>query len=370
VKKTRWVGALLISLLPLSTAAAGWFKEEVQGDTLAKYNSTIFGRVIDYTHNHGRDNRIWSKALYEKRDLYVYLPPGFDRSQCYPIILWLHGFATDEQSFLTQVVPLMDQAMVQGKLPPAIIAAPDGSFTGEGGFCSTGSFFLNSQAGAFEDYLIYDVWDFVVSRYPVRPERQAHVLAGVSMGGFAAFNQGIKHRESFGVVLGVFPPLNLRWVNSKGRYFANFDPKDWGWRTKVDHGHEVVARFYGGLITIRLRKVLDPLFGSGPQALWSVSRENPIEMIDRYHLREGELSMFVAYGGKDEFNLDAQVESFLYLARCRGLTVGVAYDPKGRHNYATAARLFPEILNWLGPLLAPYSPPLELEYPAGASPAP
>jgi S-formylglutathione hydrolase FrmB len=358
---------LLVSILPWAAARAEWLTD-VGGDTaaLAKCNQGIRGKVVDYTHNHGHDNRIWSKSLFQKRDLYVYLPPGFDPNQCYPIILWLHGFGQDEQSFLTQVVPPLDRAIVKGILPPVIIAAPDGSLKGKPTFCSTGSFFLNSQAGEFEDFLVYDVWDFVVSRYPIRPERQAHVLAGVSMGGFAAFNQGIKHRECFGVVLGIFPPLNMRWVDTHGKYFTNFDPTVWGWRCKVEHGHEVVARFLGGLVKIRLRQVIDPLFGHGPDAIQAVSRENPIEMIDPYHLREGELEMFVAYSGKDEFNIDAQVESFLYLARCRGLTVKVAYDPNGRHSYGTAQRLFPDILKWLAPLLAPYSPSLTLDCPDGA----
>src|SRR5262249_25971828 len=83
--------------------------------------------------------------------------------------------------------------------------------------------------------------------------------------------------------------------------------------------------------------------------------ENPIEMVDRLALRPGDLEMFVAYGGKDEFNIDAQVESFLYLAHYRHLEVGVAYDPKGRHDVATAVKLFPDIIAWLAPRLAPYS---------------
>ena len=42
-----------------------------------------------------------------------------------------------------------------------------------------------------------------------------------------------------------------------------------------------------------------------------MSRDNPIEMLDTHDLKEGELDMLVAYGRKDEFNIDAQVESFL-----------------------------------------------------------
>jgi len=56
--------------------------------------------------------------------------------------------------------------------------------------------------------------------------------------------------------------------------------------------------------------------------------------------------VFAAYGGRDEFNVAAQVESFLYRANQLGIHVGVAYDPRGQHNLATGLRLLPEILRW------------------------
>jgi S-formylglutathione hydrolase FrmB len=350
----RWLGVFPVLLLAVSPAVAnGWRKDSNQ---LAVVNQHLGGQVIDHTANHGQDNRIWSRSLYQRRDLYVYLPPGYDRCQRYPLMIWLHGFAQDEQSFLLEVVPALDEAIRAGKLPPLIAVAPDGSLKGEPCAFSPGSFFLNTKAGAFHDFVLHDVWDFVTQHYAVRPERGAHVLAGVSMGGFAAYNFGIRHRDAFGVVVGIYPPLNLRWVNDKGRYFANFDPEHWGWRTDLSWGHEVIARFYGGLVTMKIRQVIDPIFGRGPEALHEVMRENPIEMVDRYGLRNGDLEMYVAYGGKDEFNIDAQVESFLYLMKCRGICIGVGYEPHGRHDVSTARKLVPGIIEWLAPRIAPYAP--------------
>jgi hypothetical protein len=54
-----------------------------------------------------------------------------------------------------------------------IIAAPDGSVRGKVAVLTSGSFFLNSRAGNFEDYIIQDVYSFVLANYPVRPEREA-----------------------------------------------------------------------------------------------------------------------------------------------------------------------------------------------------
>src|SRR5262249_27516138 len=204
VKRTACLLVVLVLLPTASARASGWCRE---GD-LDRANRRLHGYLVDYTHNHGFDRRIWSEALGQKRDLYVYLPPGFDPGKCYPLMIWLHGFAQDEQSFLLYVVQLLDQAMASGKLPPMIIAAPDGSLNGDPCLITAGSFFLDSDAGRFEQFLMHDVWNFLFAHYPIRPEPEAHVLAGVSMGGGGAFNMGIKYRDRVKVVIGIFPPLN------------------------------------------------------------------------------------------------------------------------------------------------------------------
>ena len=345
--------ALLGCVIVTSTADAALLKK---GRHLDRINEHLAGKVLDFTNNNGSNNRIWSQALHECRDLYIYVPPGFDCSRPYPAMLWLNGFMQDEVSFIEGVVQLLDGAIACGKLPPMIIAAPDGSIKGRASLLSAGSFYINSEAGNFEDFIIQDVWCFLVTHFPVRPEREAHVIAGASMGGFGAYNLGIKYPEIFGVVIGVFPPLNLRWENCRGRYFAPFDPNCWGWRTDRIPGREVIGRFYLGLIRVHARRMVTPLFGRGPQVVPSLARENPIEMLDAYDVQPGMYEMYIAYAGKDQFNITAQVESFLFRARERGLCIAVGYDRNGHHNRRTAKRLFPDIVKWLAPRIGPYSP--------------
>lgn len=314
------------------------------------------GQVHDFTANHGADRRLWSNALQEKRDLYVYVPPGFDAKKRYPFIFWLHGIEQDEKGSLQEGLPEIDAAMACGKLPPAIIAIPDGSIRGRPGHFSPNSGFLNTRAGCFENFLFDDVYEFVKRNYPLRPEGAAHVLAGVSIGGGAAFHHGIARRQEFGIVIGIFPPLNLRWVSCHGRYFANFDPDCWGWREHYHLGLQPVGKFFGGVVMVPWRRLVHPLYGSGNQVIPQMSRDNPIEMLDTHDLKPGELEMLVAYGKKDEFNVDAQVESFLYRSEERGLTVAVLSEPRGRHNSATALRLLPRVVEWLAPRLEPFHP--------------
>src|ERR1700722_8189240 len=255
----RAIPAFILLLVVTAQASAGPL-DLFQRGRLDRVNARLSGVILDFTRNHGADHAIWSEALHEKRDMYVYLPHGFDPHRRYPLCIWLHGFAQDEDSFLNDVAPHLDQAIACGKLPPMIVAAPDGSLKGVSGFFSAGSFFLNTpKGGDFEDYLMKDVWDFLHANFPICPEREAHVIAGVSMGGGAAFNKGLKFRDRFRTVVGVFPPVNVRWSNCKGRYMANFDPDCIGWKTDFNNPWSVVARFYG-VIVIRQRFVVFPLY--------------------------------------------------------------------------------------------------------------
>jgi hypothetical protein len=320
----------------------------VFGDEVSKTNAKIQGRVIDLTHNHGYDRRFYAASLNEKRDMYIYLPPGYTPGLHYPVMIYLHGILDDEKGFLQYVVKPLDAAIVSGKLPPIIVAAPDGSLCVGHTRFEPGSFFIDGPSGDFQDYIIKDVWTYLVKNYPVRPETKAHILAGVSMGGFGAYNIGIKHRDTFGIVIGVLPVLNLRWMDCKGDYFADFDPFDWGWRNTAYDPEEVVGKFMHDLIKLRMKDLLYPAFGDGCEGMIRASAENPIELVDRHQLRNGQLDMYIGYARYDEFNLDAQAESFIYLVKSRGICPYVLCDENGRHNESTAERMLPDVINWLG----------------------
>lgn len=315
---------------------------------LARVNRCIQGQILDFTHNHGADRRFWSRALCARRDLYVYLPPGYDPAKKYPLAILLHGAAQDEQFFLKNLVKDFDRAMVEGKVPPCIVAAPDGSMLGRPSFIRMATFFANTDAGRYEDYLMEDVWNFLMTNFSIRPERELHALIGASMGGSAAFTQAIKHKDRVGIAMGFMPALNLRWVDCHDRYETPFDPCCWGWREKV-RPFEVIGRPKG--LKVRFHNLFGSLIGHGPEALLKLSRFNPVEVMDHYDLKPGELNLYVAYGGKDEFNIPAQVESFLYRAKQRGVTVQVDYDPQGRHDEPSARRALPAALGWVAPLV-------------------
>ena len=370
--RLAWLGALLALTVPLPRAAANGLLGPV---TLKVLNRRLHGRVEDHTDHHGADRRIWSSALNEWRSLYVYLPPGFDPCRRYPLVLFLHGILDDDRIAAHLFLPFFDRAIADGRLPPLIVAIPNGRYPP----CHLGdrsergdelrsiarrlrwdrgfwfdSHFLNTRAGRYEDYLLQDVLPFVVTHYPVRPERQAHAIMGFSMSGWAAYSVALKNTGTFGSVIGILPPLNMRWVDCHGNYQAGFDPDCWGWRSALEHD-EVIAKWYG--VRATLKRAVEPYFGWGPEGLAWLSWENPIEQLDRFHIRPGEVAMWVGYIRHDQFNVAAQVESFLYAARERNLCVAVDYNPTARsHSLGCVRDFIPAALDWLAVQVAPYSP--------------
>lgn len=318
-------------------------------------NRQIVGQVHDYTANHGKDARMDAPSLGQKRDLYVYTPPGYDPAKRYPLMIWLHGLAQDEKGFL-QIVPGLDRAMAVGYMPKTVIAAPNGTARGKASLREPPSLFLNSRLGRFEDFIVFDVWNHVVSNYSIRVEKEAHVLAGASMGAFGAFNLGIKHKDDYGVVAGVLPPLNLRYADARGRTTGRFDPNNFGWLNEYRPNSTVASFGPLGMASVKQRDIIAPAFGEGPDVISKVAAENPAEMLYSHDVKPGELEMFAGYGERDEFHFDAQTESFAAVARGRGLTVHTVMVPGGKHDKETAKRMMPNFVEWLGPKLKEYSP--------------
>jgi S-formylglutathione hydrolase FrmB len=306
-------------------------------------NRKLHGQLLDFTHNHGADRRIWSPALGQRRDLYVYLPPGFNPAQHYPLAIFLHGAAQDEQFFLQAQVEAFDRAIIAGLLPPVIIAAPDGSVYGRATLLKPATFWANSRAGNFEDYVMCDVWNFLMQSFPILPEREAHALVGVSMGGSASFALAIKHKDRVKTAMGFMPLLNLRHVDCNGHYRSTFDPECFALRERM-RGMEHLGR--RRMFTLSFNDLFAPLFGRGSQAIAGISSINPLELMEHANLQRGELDLYVAYGGKDEFNTTAQVDGFLYFAQQRGIDVTVDFDPNGKHDLATGMRQLPRALQW------------------------
>jgi S-formylglutathione hydrolase FrmB len=302
--------------------------------SLEKVNRKLQGEVLDYTHNHGADRRLFSPILGQPRDLYVYLPPGYNPARAYPLILYLHMAYLDEHWFVaSNWLVELDGMMLRGELPPAVIVCPDGMITGENRTSEPHSMFVNGVNGRFGDHLLYEVLPFAFTNFSIRPERQAHAVVGVSGGGFGGMSLVLQHRELFATIATLAAPLNARYFNCLGDYHADFDPATFRWRETYDPD-EIIASFYFGLMHTRASKYIEPVFGREPGVLARASLVNPAELLFTTGLRPDELAIYVNYPGRDNFNFDAQDESFAWLASLQGVSMTLERVPCGRHNYS------------------------------------
>ena len=345
----RVVAALLLIVSAAAPARAQVFNLV----NLDRLNSKLHGRVVDFTRNHGTDRRFHSPILGRQRDLYVYLPPGYDPSVAYPLLIYLHGAHIDEHAFLDPgPLKALDGMMSQGQLPPVVIAAPDGTYEGENNISCSHSLWVNGLGGRFEDHVVAEVVPFMMRTFSVRAERQGHALLGISAGGFGAMTIALKHRAVFGAVATVGGPLNVRYHNHQGRYADDFDPATYRPQTTYDP-ELVIARYYLRLVRRRAKHFLEPVFGTGPDVSARIARENPADVLMATDIRPGELAMYVNYPSNDNYNFDAQDQSFIWLAARRGLAVDLAVMPREEHDLGYIEKTEPYALMWLGRHMLP-----------------
>jgi enterochelin esterase-like enzyme len=131
----------------------------------------------------------------------MYLPPGYRTHphRRYPVLYLLHGVPGRPGAFLATVRAgvVEDELIARKKLQPMILAMP---------FGSTGSFTDEEWANgvqpdnAWETFLARDVVRAVDARYRTIPSGSARALAGLSEGGYGAFNIGLHHPGEFRVL--------------------------------------------------------------------------------------------------------------------------------------------------------------------------
>ena len=161
-----------------------------------------FYALKDVPHGDIRIKRYLSKATNSWREMYVYTPPGYDKStEKYPVLYLLHGGGEDQRGWATQGKTdlILDNLIAQNKAKPMIIAMLDGNIGMGGGVAGFGENALR----AFENELKMGAIPFVESNFRVEADAKHRALAGLSMGGLQTLHAGIKNTDMF-AYLGVF----------------------------------------------------------------------------------------------------------------------------------------------------------------------
>lgn len=197
--------SLLIDDLALADPASETFygmSRQASGIEIP-YKEGGFYALKDVPHGDIRIKKYFSKASNSWREMYVYTPPGYDKStEKYPVLYLLHGGGEDQRGWATQghTDLILDNLIAEQKAKPMVIAMLDGNFYGNGGGIAG---FGEAQLKAFENELKNGAIPFVENTFNVETDAQHRALAGLSMGGLQTLYAGIKNSNLFSY-LGVF----------------------------------------------------------------------------------------------------------------------------------------------------------------------
>ncbi len=146
-----------------------------------------------------------SKIVGDRRDFFVYTPPGFDakKKTKYPVLYLLHGYSdyADAWPVMGKANFILDNLIAQGKAKPMIVVMPLGYGAPrllENGWKHVGGSELWQQnIEKFADTLVTEVIPQVEAEYPVIKDRKGRAIAGLSMGGAETLYTGLNHLDTF-----------------------------------------------------------------------------------------------------------------------------------------------------------------------------
>lgn len=174
------------SLVHIDGAATGEDRREVPHGavSIVYYPSPVFG---------------------EKRRMFVYTPPGYEKSdKKYPVLYLLHGNGGDDQSWSTvgRANFIMDNLIANGQAKPMIVVMPAGHWPGQTNVLET---LISNTPGkdAFTHDFLEGIKPFMESHYRVRTAAKDRAIAGLSMGGSQTLTLALTQPDLFEYV-GVF----------------------------------------------------------------------------------------------------------------------------------------------------------------------
>ena len=141
-----------------------------------------------------------------ERDLFVYLPPGYEESdRRYPTAYLLHAYgqtaeqvvtpATDGQRWSPPVEDVLDPVFGRMGVTPMIVVIPDGNSR-----YGCGQWVDSPVTGHFEQYVVRDVVAYVDAHYRTIPNSRSRGVFGFSSGGFGAWNLASRNPDVFGAM--------------------------------------------------------------------------------------------------------------------------------------------------------------------------
>jgi enterochelin esterase family protein len=144
-----------------------------------------------------------SPHLDTRRMVYVYTPPGYEKSkQKYPVLYLLHGNGQIEASWVWtgRANVIMDNLLADGKIKPMVVVMPYGHVPREIKTAAPPTGPPANDPAAIEKELIAAVKPLVESKYRVLTDRNHRAIAGLSMGAAQSLAIGLHNVDQFAYI--------------------------------------------------------------------------------------------------------------------------------------------------------------------------
>jgi predicted alpha/beta superfamily hydrolase len=226
-----------------------------------------------------------SKILGNRRNIHIYLPPDYQRSDTrYPVVYLHDGQEMFGAKDSWKADRTADALIAQGEIPPIIIVAVDcngqdrrcemchntpspSRRMGRRGYVPSYSFDGAGRGVLYEQFLVDEVKTYIDQHYRTLPEKEHTALAGSSMGGIVTFRIGIRRPDVYGM-LGLLSPA-LHWETDEFYNSMTYGgPKIWldsGMAESyyVDNSRQLFRQFRG----LGYQSGKDILFYIQPEAI-------------------------------------------------------------------------------------------------------
>ena len=201
-----------------------------------------------------RVHYVASTLANANREMYVYTPPGYEKSTgSYPVLYLIHGGGETAASWSTvgRANDILDNLIAEGKAVPMLLVMPSG-WTPLGGQVMTS----DATKDPFNDELMKDINPYMQSHFRVETSAENRALSGLSMGGIQTLNIGLENLGSFRYLA----VMSSGWTTDKDRdYFFSSQASRipsynselkllwWGW------GQTDIARANSLMVTDRFK---------------------------------------------------------------------------------------------------------------------
>ena len=193
--------------------------------------SSLPWEINDVPHGIVHHHFYKSGAISDRRDYYVYTPPGYEAAAktSYPVLYLLHGYSDDASGWTAvgRANVILDNLIAQHKAKPMIVVmtlgygAPEMLLYGSRSFSHEDLRERNLEK--FRDSLLTEIIPRIEKDYRTAKDPTSRAIAGLSMGGSESLFVGLTSADRFGWI-GAFSTGGLS--DNFDQQFSEMKPKE------------------------------------------------------------------------------------------------------------------------------------------------